>query len=258
MQSAIPELLTKKQTARLAKLHTRMRQSAKSIGEDLTEIKNEKLYREYGTFEVYCQKEWGFTPQYAHRLLAFEGVKAELKKETRVSFLPETEGHARALAKLPEGRKAEAWTNAVEAANGKHPTTAQVNEAVEDLEIPESQPEQKDDFGYVIPEKALKAFSTAKDVEKVCREITALVKSVLDMCDQQVIGTRYLRADVTKELAQQLKQSMLGNIAYAVCPYCDGKGCDTCKSAGWVNRSVYEGGKTQRESHAQLAARLKK
>lgn len=146
----------------------------------------------------------------------------------------------------------------VKGKDGKSYPVQTEKESQDDLEIPEPAPELKDDFGYLIPEKALKAFSTAKDVEKVCREIGALVKKVLDMCEAQEPGTRYLRPDVTKELAQQLKQSMIGNIAHAVCPYCDGKGCDTCKSAGWVNRSVYEGGKTQRESHSQLASRLNK
>ncbi len=259
MQSSISELLTKKQKYRLEKLHRQMRQSAKSISEALKEIKADKLYREYGTFEEYCQKEWNLTPQHANRMLAFEAVKDNLKSEPMGSLLT-NERQARPLTKLEPAKQAEALERAVESANGKKPTAVQVADAVEDLEIPDAE-EPKDIAGCVIPVKARKAFENAPAIEKIWRQIGATVGPLKDMMDAATPGTEILcKNNLVMEYARQLRRAIHLNIPHAVCPYCDGlkDTCDGCNGRGWVNAGTYDAGKSQRESHSQLKARLEK
>ncbi len=63
-------------------------------------IKEKKLYKGvYSTYEKYCQKRWGFSPQHANRLIKAATVVEKIESEPIGSVLPQSEGQARALSK---------------------------------------------------------------------------------------------------------------------------------------------------------------
>lgn len=96
-------------------------------------LRDKRLYRStHKTFEDYCQDRFGITRRYANNRIVFASILEDLG--TRVPKLPETEYQARPLAKLdtPE-QQAEAWQNAQKASGEEQPSSAKVNQSVDDL-----------------------------------------------------------------------------------------------------------------------------
>lgn len=99
------------------------------VGQALLRIRDERLYRDHGTFEEYCRERWNFSDSRARQLVA----AAETVTDVTVSGLPapKTEAVARVLAPLrsePDQMR-EAWTETV-GRHGEQPTAAQVREVV--------------------------------------------------------------------------------------------------------------------------------
>jgi hypothetical protein len=92
------------------------------VGRALLKIKQARLYREhYNSFEIYCERRWGFNRSHAYRLVDAAEVCAKMSPMGDIS-LPENERQVRPLCGLtPEAAK-EAWKRAVERA-GKGPIT---------------------------------------------------------------------------------------------------------------------------------------
>ncbi len=108
------------------------------VGLALKEIRDKRLYRsEYDTFEEYCVRRWDFTRQRAFQLCAASDVVAGLTTIVDKKFLPENEGQARPLTRLPgAAQRKRAWLLALKAARlQRRPVTAgDVEEAVRRLD----------------------------------------------------------------------------------------------------------------------------
>lgn len=101
------------------------------VGKALAEIRNDKLYlKDHKTFEAYCDKRWGISRSRAYQLLDGADVVSNVHNCGHDTH-PTTESLARPLTKLkkPE-QQAEAWKEAVDAANGEVVTAALVEKAV--------------------------------------------------------------------------------------------------------------------------------
>jgi SAM-dependent methyltransferase len=117
------------------------------VGMALAAIKDGKKYRAagYDTFEAYAQQRWGMERRRADQMIDASRVTAvimETRTGTIVPVLPTNEAQARPLAKLrdkPETMQ-EAWTDAVELADGGQPTAVQVAAAVGAIEAREAPP----------------------------------------------------------------------------------------------------------------------
>ena len=98
------------------------------VGRALQEIRDLRLYYEYGTFENYCRDRWGFTPQHGGRLIAAAEVAAIVEP---IGSTPASESVARELAPTLHRDGAEAtaeiWQRTT-AEHGPQPTAAQVRE----------------------------------------------------------------------------------------------------------------------------------
>lgn len=82
-------------------------------GEALREIRDTKLYKQYGTFEQYCEKKWKFTKTRAYQLMdAEKTVNNLLTAGINPEALPVNEAQVRALSALPEDRQVEVWSEA--------------------------------------------------------------------------------------------------------------------------------------------------
>lgn len=70
------------------------------VGNALLKIRDDKLFRQYyDTFEDYCKSKWGFTDNYARRLIISSEVISNLKTVPMGTVLPETERQTRVLTK---------------------------------------------------------------------------------------------------------------------------------------------------------------
>lgn len=107
-----------------------------AVGNALLAIRRDRLYRAtHATFEAYCQQRWQMTPDYANKLVGAAGVVGNLEAGNTI-VLPTTESQARPLTRLEPEQQVEAWSNAVDDAQGKVPTAAQVTKAAAEFAPP--------------------------------------------------------------------------------------------------------------------------
>jgi len=104
--------LSKPEASRLKGLEASIKKGMKSfvaVGAALLAVRDARLYRQkYATFEEYCQKRWGMTPQHAGRLIS--GAKATANLEPIGSkFLPENEAQVRPISDLPPAAQRAVW-----------------------------------------------------------------------------------------------------------------------------------------------------
>lgn len=96
--------MTDKITTRLHGLEIiiqRGRASFIEVGKALAAIKAEGLYaEEFGTFEAYCQKRWGFGKAYAYQLI--QGSKVVGKLSPEKSSMLDSQRQVQALTSVPE------------------------------------------------------------------------------------------------------------------------------------------------------------
>lgn len=104
------------------------------IGSALFDIKTKGLYKQYGTFENYCQERWRFSGDRANMLIRGTGVYENIKQSpTMVGLLPENERQTRPLAQFTPDQQTIVWQKAVELANGEQPTYRHVETAIEEI-----------------------------------------------------------------------------------------------------------------------------
>jgi DNA N-6-adenine-methyltransferase (Dam). len=147
MDTSLSEVLTSIERSRLAELESKIEaglQTFVDVGLALLEIRDNKLYRETNrTFEGYCREQWGFSRNYANKIIAAAEVVENLG--TIVPILPATESQARPLAQLEPVTQREVWQQAVDTApNGK--VTAAHVESVARRFIPLAAPDEDDQY----------------------------------------------------------------------------------------------------------------
>jgi len=98
------------------------------VGNALLEIRDNRLYRsDYSTFEDYCRERWGWTRNYANKIILSAEVVSNLG--TIVPILPATESQARPLTSLQPEQQREAWQYVVDNAPATGITAEQVIQA---------------------------------------------------------------------------------------------------------------------------------
>lgn len=111
------------------------------VGLALARIRDAKLYKAPGhkTFEVYCEKRWGFSRKRAYELMEAAAVVENVRNSGRGSLEPRNASQATELARLPAEQQAPAWEEAVRTAPNGKVTARHVAEVVESR-IPEPEP----------------------------------------------------------------------------------------------------------------------
>jgi len=97
------------------------------VGRGLQEIRDKKLYREYGTFEEYVEERCSIKGRTAYQLMRAAAIAEELR--AKVQVLPASERIARELGKIKDSDERVAVWKQVTAANPK-PTAREVDEIV--------------------------------------------------------------------------------------------------------------------------------
>lgn len=135
----------KKEYAKASKIIKKGKRQFIEVGFALEKVRDGKLYREeFSTFEAYCQKKWGFTRQYAGRLIDAAEVSKGLPEKCKLSLQNPT--HLNELSKAPEAHRNSIAMTVIDEAKktGKKPTAKLVKAAVEAASAEPEMPEPKD------------------------------------------------------------------------------------------------------------------
>jgi len=125
--------------ARHEKIIARGLQTFRDVGEALAQIRDDKLYVQYGTFVLYCQTRWDFSIRTAEHLINAASVVAYLADANNCSPLPANEAQARPLTTLRDETGVidlelvgEVWRQALDDGDGGEvpPTAVIVEETV--------------------------------------------------------------------------------------------------------------------------------
>lgn len=100
------------------------------VGTAFLAVRNDGLYKEYGTFEDYCEKRWNMKRAHAYRMMEASEVIEDLSPIGDIP-LPANEAQARELAALPREQRAPVWEQIVENAPASGITASFVRETVE-------------------------------------------------------------------------------------------------------------------------------
>lgn len=83
-------------------------------GQALLTIKGKRLYRAtHESFLDYVKERWGLEPRRAQQLMDSGEVIGDLRDTNNCAYLPENEGQARELSRVPREQRAEVWEKAV-------------------------------------------------------------------------------------------------------------------------------------------------
>lgn len=134
------EGLTIEESAELEQLEAVIDQNFIQMGNTLLEIKNKRLWREYGTWEHYCRERWLKSARRIDQLIQGSLLAAQIEN-IRSELPPVTsEFQARSLAGLSIEEAAEVWETTVEAYETTTPTAAQVANTRDRIETDSDNP----------------------------------------------------------------------------------------------------------------------
>lgn len=100
------------------------------VGAALLAIRDKRLYRDYGTFEDYCQMRWQMSKTYANRLIAASEVIENLTTIVVKNELPQHETHVLPLTALQPEEQQLIWQVVTQTAPGGKVTAQHVKSVV--------------------------------------------------------------------------------------------------------------------------------
>lgn len=193
-----------------------------TIGEHLAAISENKLYREkYDSFEAYTKDRWGITRQYGYQLMVAAGIFKALPAETaeKVPSMAAT----MALKAIPASERADVVESASKEGNVSQTALKRASKAVT---------HEVDETGAVVPSVILPDWQRAMVLGKhLAASISKLKCAVEDgLKNRDAIFTE-LNNQVVADLVNAYNAVKLV-IPYAVCPTCQGRQRDTCRTCG--------------------------
>jgi hypothetical protein len=114
------------------------------VGNALLEIREKRLYRDYGKFEEYCRDRWGMSRIRAHQLIDAARVVGNVL--TTVNTVPANEAQCRPLTVLEPEEQVEVWEEACETAPDGKVTAKHVQNVVDRFKG-RTEDIKEDDFG---------------------------------------------------------------------------------------------------------------
>lgn len=207
-----------------------------TVGLALMEICERRLYRrDWGSFNEYCEKKWGWTRQRAAQLMNATAVVQALP--SHLSTTVDTERTARAVAKVEPSKRAEVVEKAK--ATGK-PVTAKTIEVAAKVVKSEG---VVDATGYKIPKSLLGLWERGSEVNSVLNSLSRIKCLLVEAHENEDV--LWCEPFLNKAIAEL--ESVYANLAtakpYAVCAICQGfpetqkdKQCRGCKGRGFMSK----------------------
>lgn len=232
--------LTVSQSSELRLLEQQIATGVESARQAFLKIQERNLYLEYGTFEKYCKERWGFSSKRGYQLLAEAETQNRVAKDLEIPPLcasecqqggdtpiPTRTAHLRELAKAPPEKQAEAWTTAVESSPDRHPTQADVKQAIAEL-VEEEPP---------TTESRMKAFNSY--LESLARELKAIGDRAAAIGNPHLMLTRHNILIGQLNAAATTIRAAKGKSACNKCP--EEKPtmkCQRCHGTGWMDTAT--------------------
>ena len=124
------------------------------VGGALLKIRDSKLYRDtHSTFEEYCENKWDISKMHAYRLMDAVSVTNNLKSNQLVT-LPQSESHARPLARLDPDDQVKAWHKVIETAPEGKITARVVLEAAKEIQQERREERRQERIETIVHETA--------------------------------------------------------------------------------------------------------
>ena len=240
---------------RLAELEKTIERGKKTfveVGVALAEIRDLRLYRrEYGGFEEYCRKKWGWEKAYANHVIRAADVVKSLPAET--ATIVANEASARELAKADPGHRAGVVQAIVDA--GEKVTAAAIKRhlppppmvrsetkgsgAAAKAAPPPPPPSQiLDGTGWPIPTQLIPLGQRTNEVQEMLTTLSR-VKGGLRSA-QENRDKLFAEVNFSSALSQldQAWYDIKTAKPFAVCPTCQGQlpdQCTLCKGRGLIS-----------------------
>jgi hypothetical protein len=238
------------------------------VGLALAEIRDLRLYRrEYGGFEEYCRKKWGWQKAYANHVIRAADVVKSLPAET--ATMVANERAARELGKAEPGERAGVVQAIVD--EGKAVTSAAIKRHLPPPPMqrgsaqgtarptPPPPPSQVlDATGWPIPTQLIPLWQRAEEVQEM---LTALSRAKGAL--------RAAQENKDKLFAEVLFSSALSHLdqvwadikrakPFAVCPTCQGQlpdQCTLCKGRGLISEFLWNTCVTREDKEFRFRAK---
>jgi len=210
------------------------------MGQCLETVRDLKLYEKtHDSFEEYVEGCLGYKKSWAYEVISASTVAAQIPITST--------SQARPLLKVPESQREEVWEKAKDIAidEGSGQVTAKaVAEAVRQLDITEPDPASVPE-----PEPASEPAAnpvkvdTKYPIKEVIDDLVAKIQILSRESRSQVTnkpgGHWFDHDQFTSDLKNAARLLRMAQPA-ADCPYCEGKGCDTCANLGWLPKGVWD------------------
>ncbi len=235
--------------ARLVELEKTIARGKKTfveVGQALAEIRDLRLYRrEYGGFEEYCQKKWGWKKAYANHVIRAADVVTSLPAET--ATIVANEAAARELAKAEPNQRLGVVQAIVD--EGKPVTAAAIKRHLppppmgrrarsDAPHLPPPPSQVLDGTGWPIPTQLSPLWQRAGEVQEMLTTLSR-VKGALRTA-QENKDTLFAEVNFSSALSQldQAWTDIKTAKPFAVCPTCQGQvpdQCTLCRGRGIIS-----------------------
>lgn len=170
------------------------------VGVALCRIRDERLYtlRGFGSFQEYCEEVWGWGKSYVSRVI----TAADIAQKLPIGNSVENESQARALAKVPEEKRAEVLEKAAQA--GKVTAKTIEEAAADEPELPPPPPPRPVDDEW---KAALGAPTAEPPVTEYYTRLERLVDDALENAtDKQLVSMSVFASKVCHIIKTELRE----------------------------------------------------
>ena len=177
---------------------------------------------EFSSFEQFCKERLGYSKQYVYRCInAAKMVEAGVPVENPNQSL--------ALEGLDVEKAKEVWDRAEEVAGetGKKVTGGLLKKARAEQEVLDRAVSEEP--GYLNIDQLAEPFN---EVISMLRQSKSLLQTLSSTPDGVWIQFQPIAIKM-RDIAESIKFSMPS----AVCPQCNGSGCNSCKDLGWIPKA---------------------
>ena len=235
------------------------------VGAALEKIRGGRLYRNsHETFEAYCSARWDFTRRRADMLISATRTVNALPSTV---MPPTRERHVRELAKLPDEQQAAAWEKVIENApvtpDGRpNVTTAAVATAVKDVmkgsepakagaRVAKKDKKMRDALKHVVPVPLVPHWCQARLLKGLVNDLGSILNQAKEIAKGD--GGEFLNVEEVERHLKNAQSQLSFGAFYTRCPDCTSSGpdfdeaafddrpsCDTCFSAGFIVKGVFQ------------------
>ncbi len=236
----------------LEKTIARGKKTFVEVGLALAEIRDLRLYRrEYGGFEEYCRRKWGWSKPYCTQLITAAAVVEALPATTKVAIA--TESQARELAKVAPADRAGVVQAVVD--SGKPVTAAEIKKRIPPVPVKPSTPATAspalppppapvvDGTGWPVPTQLIPLWRRGDEAQELLTILSRVKGALRTAQDKQ--DKLFAEVNFSSALSQldQAWADVKTAKPFAVCPSCQGQlpdQCTLCRGRGLISEHRWD------------------